>query len=108
MKKQCTCTPTDLQPFGECICGAEGSREIFDNPTVSDIKQEKQLYETSVPYPEPKNLVEQLANYQYIADQLMYKMGCLIEKIEREDKETDCYACKNKGSKAMHTCKNFR
>ena len=28
--KQCTCTPTDLQPFGECVCGAEGSSRDFD------------------------------------------------------------------------------
>lgn len=30
MKKQCTCTPTDLMPFGECICGFRELREVFD------------------------------------------------------------------------------
>lgn len=27
--KQCTCTPTDLMPFGECICGVEIASRNF-------------------------------------------------------------------------------
>lgn len=27
--KKCTCDPNDLQPFGECICGAKKEKECY-------------------------------------------------------------------------------
>jgi hypothetical protein len=47
-KKECTCDAQDLQPFGECVCGASSSREVFDLPELSFIEQSNKVYENEL------------------------------------------------------------
>ena len=71
MKKECTCSPTDLMPFGECVCGfkefqkqqlvdmmkqdeesgmydVSSSREVFALPELSFVEQSKKVYENEL------------------------------------------------------------
>ena len=52
------------------------------NPIQESIRQEMELYEgQNVPFPSPQNLVEQISNYQYVIDDLTFKMNQLLEKL---------------------------
>ena len=55
------------------------------NPIQESIQQEMELYEgQNVPFPRPQNLVEQIANHQYVIDDLTFKMNQLLAKINYE------------------------
>lgn len=48
----------------------------------NSIKQEMDLYTRYVPFPEPKNLIEEISNYQF--EQLSWKLMEALEKAKKD------------------------